>query len=104
MALAAYVAEDGLAGHQWEERPLVLGRFDILLFLTHFLSKISIQSNAFHYRIFLTVMVTFKLESPRRRASIKSITGRAVAVYVVIALIDLIDMERPTLSVGSTFW
>jgi hypothetical protein len=27
MALAAYVAEDGLVGHQWEERPLVLGRF-----------------------------------------------------------------------------
>ena len=24
MALAAYVAEDGLVGHQWEERPLVL--------------------------------------------------------------------------------
>jgi hypothetical protein len=23
-ALAAYVAEDGLVGHQWEERPLVL--------------------------------------------------------------------------------
>jgi hypothetical protein len=22
----AYVAEDGLVGHQWEERPLVLGR------------------------------------------------------------------------------
>jgi hypothetical protein len=22
MSLAAYVAEDGLAGHQWEERPL----------------------------------------------------------------------------------
>jgi hypothetical protein len=22
MALAAYVAEDGLVGHQWEERPL----------------------------------------------------------------------------------
>ena len=26
MALAAYVAEDGLIGHQWEERPLVLSR------------------------------------------------------------------------------
>ena len=26
MALAAYVAEDGLVGHQWEERPLVLQR------------------------------------------------------------------------------
>ena len=26
MALAAYVAEDGLVGHQWEERPLVLRR------------------------------------------------------------------------------
>ena len=24
MSLAAYVAEDGLLGHQWEERPLVL--------------------------------------------------------------------------------
>jgi hypothetical protein len=27
MALAAYVAEDGLVGHQWQERPLVLWRF-----------------------------------------------------------------------------
>ena len=26
MALAAYVAEDGLVGHQWEKRPLVLRR------------------------------------------------------------------------------
>jgi hypothetical protein len=26
MAPAAYVAEDGLVGHQWEDRPLVLGR------------------------------------------------------------------------------
>ena len=26
MALAAYVAEDGLVGHQWEERPLVFRR------------------------------------------------------------------------------
>jgi hypothetical protein len=26
MSLAAYVAEDGLVSHQWEERPLVLGR------------------------------------------------------------------------------
>jgi hypothetical protein len=24
MALAIYIAEDGLVGHQWEERPLVL--------------------------------------------------------------------------------
>jgi hypothetical protein len=24
VALAIYVAEDGLVGHQWEERPLVL--------------------------------------------------------------------------------
>ena len=24
MAVGAYVAEDGLVGHQWEERPLVL--------------------------------------------------------------------------------
>jgi hypothetical protein len=29
MTLAAYVAEDGLVGHQWEERPLVLGRLDV---------------------------------------------------------------------------
>jgi hypothetical protein len=27
MSLTAYVAEDGLVGHQWEERPLVLLRF-----------------------------------------------------------------------------
>jgi hypothetical protein len=27
MALAAYVSEDGLVGHQWEEMPLVLWRF-----------------------------------------------------------------------------
>ena len=26
MALAVYVAEDGLIGHHWEERPLVLQR------------------------------------------------------------------------------
>jgi hypothetical protein len=26
VSLVAYVAEDGLFGHQWEERPLVLGR------------------------------------------------------------------------------
>jgi hypothetical protein len=26
MFLAAYVAEDGLVSHQWEERPLVLQR------------------------------------------------------------------------------
>ena len=26
MYLAAYVAEDGLVGHQWEERPFVLQR------------------------------------------------------------------------------
>jgi hypothetical protein len=24
VSLAAYVAEDGLVGHQWEERPLVM--------------------------------------------------------------------------------
>ena len=24
MALGAYIAEDGLVGHQWEEKPLVL--------------------------------------------------------------------------------
>jgi len=28
MALAAYVSEDGLVRNQWEERPLVLSRFD----------------------------------------------------------------------------
>jgi hypothetical protein len=27
-ALATYVAEDGLVGHQWEERFLVLSRVD----------------------------------------------------------------------------
>jgi hypothetical protein len=26
VSLVAYVAEDGLISHQWEERPLVLGR------------------------------------------------------------------------------
>jgi hypothetical protein len=26
VSLAAYVAEDGLDGHQWEERHLILGR------------------------------------------------------------------------------
>jgi hypothetical protein len=29
MALATYVAEDGLVGHQWEERPLALRVFDV---------------------------------------------------------------------------
>jgi len=28
MAPAAYVAEDGLAGHQWEEKPLYLPKLD----------------------------------------------------------------------------
>jgi hypothetical protein len=28
MAPTAYVAEDGLVGHQWEERPLVLWRLN----------------------------------------------------------------------------
>ena len=28
MTLATYVAENGLVGHQWEERPLGLRRFD----------------------------------------------------------------------------
>ena len=28
MALAEYAVEDGLVGHQWEERPLGLRRFD----------------------------------------------------------------------------
>jgi hypothetical protein len=28
MALATYVAEDGLVGHQWEEKPLGLRGFD----------------------------------------------------------------------------
>jgi hypothetical protein len=27
VSLAAYVAEDGLVGHHWEERPLVLAYF-----------------------------------------------------------------------------
>ena len=27
MALAAYVAEDGLVGHYWEERPLGIANF-----------------------------------------------------------------------------
>jgi hypothetical protein len=27
MALASYVAEDGLVDHQWEEKPLVFQRF-----------------------------------------------------------------------------
>jgi hypothetical protein len=31
IALAAYVAEDGLIGQQWEEQPLGLRRFDIPL-------------------------------------------------------------------------
>ena len=26
MSLAAYVAEDGLVGHDWEEKPLILQR------------------------------------------------------------------------------
>jgi len=28
MALAPYVAQDGLAGHQWDEKPLVLSRLE----------------------------------------------------------------------------
>jgi hypothetical protein len=28
IAPAVYVAEDGLVGHEWEERPLVLGWLD----------------------------------------------------------------------------
>jgi hypothetical protein len=28
MPLATYVVESGLVGHQWEERPLFLGRLD----------------------------------------------------------------------------
>jgi hypothetical protein len=31
MAPAAYIAEDCLVGHQWEERPLVLGRLNALM-------------------------------------------------------------------------
>jgi hypothetical protein len=31
MSLAAYVAEDGLVGHLWEERPLVLQRLYALV-------------------------------------------------------------------------
>jgi hypothetical protein len=30
MTLAAYVAEDGLVGHQWKERPLGLANFKCL--------------------------------------------------------------------------
>ena len=29
MALATYMADDGLVKHQWEERPLVLRVFDV---------------------------------------------------------------------------
>ena len=29
MALGAYMTEDGLVGHQWEERPLVLRVFNV---------------------------------------------------------------------------
>ena len=29
MAPAAYVAEDGHVGHQWEERSFVLGKLDV---------------------------------------------------------------------------
>jgi hypothetical protein len=29
VSLAAYVAEDGLVGHYWEERPLVLQRSNV---------------------------------------------------------------------------
>jgi hypothetical protein len=29
--LATYVAEDGLVGHQWEEKSLGLRRFDVLV-------------------------------------------------------------------------
>jgi hypothetical protein len=31
VSLFAYVAEDGLVGHQWEERPLVLQRLYVPL-------------------------------------------------------------------------
>jgi hypothetical protein len=31
MSLGAYVAEDVLVGHQWQERPLVLWRLDYLV-------------------------------------------------------------------------
>jgi hypothetical protein len=31
MAPATYVAEDGIVGHQWEERPFVLRRLDALV-------------------------------------------------------------------------
>ncbi len=33
MAPAAYVAEDGLVGHQWEERPLVCFYLQLTVFL-----------------------------------------------------------------------
>jgi hypothetical protein len=32
MSLAAYITEDGLVGHQWEERPLFLGRLYVPVF------------------------------------------------------------------------
>ena len=32
MAADSYVAEDGLVGHQWQERPLVLRRLDAPLY------------------------------------------------------------------------
>jgi hypothetical protein len=31
MAPDAYVAEDGLVGHQWEERPLAMWKLDALV-------------------------------------------------------------------------
>ena len=40
------------------------------------------------------------MESPRKRASMKSITGRAMDAYVEIVLVDLIDVGRPTHIVG----
>jgi hypothetical protein len=32
MAPDTYVAEDGFFRHQWERRPLVLGRFDVTVY------------------------------------------------------------------------
>jgi hypothetical protein len=37
MSLAAYVSEDGLVGHHWEERPLGLANFICLSMDSNFL-------------------------------------------------------------------
>jgi hypothetical protein len=40
MAPAAYVAEDGLVGHQWEEKPLVIWRLDAPSLVRCYSSKV----------------------------------------------------------------